>query len=499
MIDLELPTFGGLDLRRDPQDIGPGAAIDLLNVELDVAGSIRSRDGFTSFGTLSGRVIHLSSFAIDQPAAYTRLFAAIQDGSGNFKVGAANLAGSVSYTAALNGLPGDLVGFASGSNHYAYGAVGDASGHILRWDEGGPSWSYPNVGYSGTFCAITPRDARLAIATTNEGSFSRVRFSDPGAPETFTSDNWIDLAPDDGSAITGMAVFADELYVFKSRQFFVHHNTVDNGSGVPIFDFRPVSTGIGIPHEFAGSCVASPQGVFFLSTDGIYVTTGGPPRKVSAQLDPLFRNSLPATYTGTAINRQTTPWNNSVSRAKLCWFEDRLYFAAPTTSGATAANDRLFVYDPRIDGWLVWDVAASALAAWMNPSDSAIGADVLYFGYASGSNNLGWFTPGTTTDAGTAITAKYRPGWWTPTSGVVRASDGKRPMRAMALDGSGTVTLKIGVDDNATLPTGSTVALGSWPAVTRGFDWGGTFGRNFSPQVSGTAPWSVSKMTARLP
>ncbi len=44
---LTLENFGGLDLRRDPQDASPIRAVDMLNVDLFEDGRIRRRPGIT--------------------------------------------------------------------------------------------------------------------------------------------------------------------------------------------------------------------------------------------------------------------------------------------------------------------------------------------------------------------------------------------------------------------------------------------------------------------
>jgi hypothetical protein len=46
---VELASFGGLNLRDDPQQVGLSGAIDLKNVDFDRPGQVRSRDGTATF------------------------------------------------------------------------------------------------------------------------------------------------------------------------------------------------------------------------------------------------------------------------------------------------------------------------------------------------------------------------------------------------------------------------------------------------------------------
>jgi hypothetical protein len=46
---VEIPRFGGLDLRDDPQEVSLGAALDGLNVDMSLPGRLKARGGYAKF------------------------------------------------------------------------------------------------------------------------------------------------------------------------------------------------------------------------------------------------------------------------------------------------------------------------------------------------------------------------------------------------------------------------------------------------------------------
>jgi hypothetical protein len=62
-----LQTFGGLDLRADPEETN--RAVDLLNVDLDRDGRVRSRDGYSKLTAAAGATRYDTVFAVATSAA----------------------------------------------------------------------------------------------------------------------------------------------------------------------------------------------------------------------------------------------------------------------------------------------------------------------------------------------------------------------------------------------------------------------------------------------
>src|SRR4051794_15376750 len=97
--------FGGLRLDLEAEEVGPSQAIDLLNVDLDKRGGVRTRDGLEK-GNLIANAVN---------------FAAIATGRGSTRV---LLMGSDGKYSLWDGVTGVIVGAASGT---AYSALYDAA------------------------------------------------------------------------------------------------------------------------------------------------------------------------------------------------------------------------------------------------------------------------------------------------------------------------------------------------------------------------------------
>jgi hypothetical protein len=128
-------------------------------------------------------------------------------------------------------------------------------------------------------------------------------------------------------------------------------------------------------------------------------------------------------------------------------------------------------------------------AAHQSPPD-----DLTRLFFQPASSNVVYQLDGTsTTDAGAAMSARWRSGFWNPGQ-----PGAESVVREWIIDGSGTVSLKTAVNDGITLGSAASVSLGTAPAVAQGRDRRSVRGRNVSLEISGTAPWSVSRMIANL-
>jgi hypothetical protein len=89
----------------------------------------------------------------------------------------------------------------------------------------------------------------------------------------------------------------------------------------------------------------------------------------------------------------------------MAFNREQVFVAVPT--GSSATNNRVLVYDPRYQWWTLYDIPAAAMASFRVSTQPD-----LMFAYASGTNDVGRHAPGQTTDAGAAITSRWRSGWW---------------------------------------------------------------------------------------
>lgn len=363
----------------------------------------------------------------------------------------------------------------------------------------GTTFSQPAGMPKAKFVALQTPDNRLVAANiaavpTGAGSTastSLVHFSDAGAPETWSANNYVYLSPGDNEDIQGVATWRNLTFVFKSTKFFVFYGNGTDATGLPVFNYRQV-TGAGLAAPLG--IAASPDGVYFVDRRGVYVTNGGPPVKVSQAIDPLFVGGGGPFFQLGHLDFAVVPM------AAMAWYSDRLYVGVSfDPSGSSGVNDHTLVFDPRSSQWTLWDIPMGAVAA--SPAQPGI----LYFAYASGTNDIGQYAPNTyTSDAGTPITARYRSAFqsfdWRGRNLRSGIHNVEKIVRESMVDGSGTVgyTLSNQWTQPASLPASRTLTLGTAPQVKQARDRTAVKGREFSFQVSGTAPWSVEKVTLAL-
>jgi hypothetical protein len=439
--ELPITRFGGLDLVSSPDEVGLNGAIDGLNFDLGVRGALRSRDGFDNF---------TGSELTNQPDSMTPYYVIagtrqLLVGNGN-RLDLLNTSGTSVASQNANASPHFFARFGSPSAEVIYIANGTEPIRKLS----GTTFSDPAgmATQNGKFLAVTPQSNRLVIArhssTLGGVNPSSVYFSNAGDAETFGANDWVDLDPGDGEAITGMIAWRDYIFVFKETKFWVYYGESTDDTGGAVFNFRKIATGIGLAASKA--LAVGREGVYFLDRTGVYLTSGGPPTLVSDPLDPLFSGGLSGFYQGSGVSQ------TSINKSAMAWFNERLYVAVPT--GASTTNDRVLVYDPRHGYWLLWDIPAAALNTFR------IGdTPELVFAYATGLNYVGRHSSAYTTDDGAALVSRYR-------SGLYDLGSPGREQRVTRtrLWGVGTVTWKTSRNWES-LSTGTSAVLGTAPAV----------------------------------
>lgn len=473
-VSVEFPRFGGLDLRQDPQE--NGGAIDLLNVDFDKPGTMRSRDNYSTFTTVAAA------------ARYDSLFGYVDQGGGRYL-----LAGRGTTVQAIDstGAVATSVAGKTTSPHYfcrwldsSSDVVFCANGNdtVFAFNPTVPNFfvpAYTGTTPTGRFVAIQPKENRLVVAAQSTNKY-RVLFSDAGTPTSFSANNYVDLLGD-GEEINGIVAWRDFLFVFKKSRYFVFFGNSTDSSGNPVFNYRAVETGVGLVAPRAVAATA--DGVYFLGRRGVYRTTGGDPELLSGAIEPYFRNEGAPRH----FASQVADLEYMDVAAAMCAHRDRIYLSLPTQ--ASVSNDSTLVYDTRARWWSLWDLGAAALVPWR----STLGREEIHFAYSAINavitNHIGRMTYTATTDAGVAMASRYRTGFWNP--GQPGAESW---VRECLIDGTGTVTVKTAVNDAATLGSGQAVTLGTSPAVAQGRDRRGLRGRNLSYEFSGTALWSISRV-----
>lgn len=343
---VEISNFGGLDCRRDPQDAAPIRAIDMADVDIE-HGRVRSRPGTTrlisqSTTTSWQSLVTYVRSSTSQPYLITIVPTTAQLRAYNASTGAL----IATYTVPGASLPASIndavmLGSPTTTN-IMYLAVSSASANLTKFD-GTTFTAVAGVG-SGTHLAVQSPDNRTAMAWGVAAYPSRVSFSNASNPDVWGADDYVDLSPGDGEEIVGLENFREFLIAFKQSAFYVFYGNSTDATGGTVFNYRPVRHNLATPAYAGKVTVAGREGVYFLAKDGIYVTDGGYPRKVSGALDPLFTGSDNAGYF-TAVEEIG---GGTFPNLDMEYVGGRLYLRI--------GDSKLFVYDPQQDLWLFWEL-----------------------------------------------------------------------------------------------------------------------------------------------
>lgn len=380
--------FGGLRLDLPIDEVGGEEAIFARDVDWDGAlGKVRCRDGFQKLkaaeatGPYKGLAAHSA----------TRLLAVKRINSTEVKIVAIDRTGAELVEAAWTkeAAKSTFARFGTPSASYTYARAAFSTHKVVRFD--GAAFTEPTAAVDGVGGKEMPRGAfmatwpaggnRLVVANTAAtggpnaaaSSASHVWFSDPGNAESWHTvapeASYAQLSPGDGEEITALVVFGGAVFVFKETKFFVFYGVSLDNEGAPSFDFREVNLGEGNRMKRASSealaetsdqiATSAPTGVYFCTTDGIYVTTGGEPAKISNALKPL---------------EETTPFDGPMAAFLNGSTETCRWPAA----GIVALGQRLvvkraeflFVYDIPTGAWTCWKQPSVSLAVWVGLNSS---------------------------------------------------------------------------------------------------------------------------------
>lgn len=459
--------FGaGLDLASKPDNVDPASCIDCLNVLYTDRGAITQRPGYDNLteSALTNRVASLEAF-------YTT------SGTKQLLAGCGTRLEAIegaSVKSSLTGLTNAVWDFARfGKPNEEVAFAGNGTDTLKKWS--GTEWTAPTATVGGEASKAMPKAGAICVDpnsnrlvctkfdTTTGGpngltsSPSHVYFSEAGNPEAYETTAFVQLTPGDGEKVQAAVAWREYVLVFKESRFFVFSGNQTDGEGKPVFNWRAVEAGVGLVSPRA--IAVHPSGVYFMSRNGVYRTTGQEPELVSSLVEPVWSGDISNFYTGGVLA------HGSITNCAMGVWEDRIYLSFPTES----ANDRTLVYDPQSEWWSLLNIPASCFAVY-RPSNQP----ELVFGYASGSNHVGRHSAAYTSDDGTAISARWRSGWFdleSPSVKKIRAQKvwgtGKCQMGlagdfAQGVGGKGGLTLMNFIDPSADTWGGTTWGGGEW-------------------------------------
>lgn len=451
--------FPGLDLVTSADEAG---CIDLLNVDFDRVGAIRTRDGYDNFTSSPAGVSYERMFPFYTGSGTRRLIA-----SRTTTLEVLSTSGTSVSTQTITGSRWaegmTAVRFGTPSSELLYVAIAPtaSSATFYKWFETG--WSTVTGPAWVQLVGVQQSDNRLVLVTGS--GFNRVHFSNPGVPETFDANDYVDLTPGDGEGIVALVNYNNEMFAFKASKFFRFYGNSTDSDGVTEFNYQAIYSGVGpvSPQQV----VSSPDGIYFVARDGIYLTTGGVPTRITDQVEAIWSGNTSSFFASSAMNL------SKFASVALTYMNGRLYMAF--ASGSSSSNDRMLVFDTKTETWTLWSIAA-----WDMVPFRVGDKDELMFVYAAGGNHIGRHSSAYTTDDGSAISWRYRTGF------TDFGNDLEKEIDKTRLFGSGTVDVKWS-RDFGDLGSAKTATLGANPAIGQAVvDCNTPKGRVHSWQFSGT-------------
>jgi hypothetical protein len=414
--------FEGLDLSKPLDEVGSESAISLLDMDWDRAGNPRSRDGCEAWTAEAGAAAYGELFVHSPSRLLSRrgktLVAFDPSTQEEAKTQAIESEKHIAFTR-----------FGTPTASYTY--IADRVSPLLRYD--GTNFTSPKITIKtwtgnefeesgekalpvGHFVA-TWRNAgnRLVVAGTgNEGgpggetsSDSHVWFSEAADSDTWETTAYAQLTPGDGESIRGLVEWNGQIFVFKQTKLFVFYGQTTDENGVPEFNFRVIDLGSEVIEPRANGpeiCVAGEDGVYFLTDEGVWVTTGQAPALISDALSPLadFRPIVgPAAEVIGEVR-----WPHATG---IVGFGEKLLIPTADPEAPGEPGDLSLIYDIKYNRWTVWKTALRSAVEWKAGAEEL--ERLLYFS-GVGENHVYRFTRKTDSDPLITMAPHWQSGFY---------------------------------------------------------------------------------------
>lgn len=319
---ISIRAFTGVNLDQDPRTIKDSELSECINFNVDRAGELRKRKGFTLMAGSSElgdvNVIVLGHYL-------TSTYSQIIVKAGN----------NVYYS--NDGVDFTLIGVYSDAS---FGVQYNSKFYIIRssaimveWD--GAAASTIAGSPSGTF-AIIHKERMFVLNSIAAGNLnSRYYFSLPGdvTATGWVGSNFIDVQPGDGDFLVAMAIVQDLLIIFKGKTtwaLYIQGTTAD-------WTQRSLNLEVGCISK--NSIQLVDNFLYFSAEADIYRTDGASFEPISDAIANVLEDRI--------VNLTT------INQDSFAYWEDKLIcLVAPD-----ASTKRYFVYHFKSNGWTEWEFA----------------------------------------------------------------------------------------------------------------------------------------------
>ncbi len=339
--ELEIGPFaGGINTYSDPAQIADDEMVDCINFDLSLDGSLVSRPPWK---TLDARKFTSTATGSNPPDSYQLIIGTGTYESNRFVIISSSHEGAAaSYIYYVDGInAGVIAKIADGAHSKAHRYANDI---YLVPDIGsdGLGVKYALAGGLVTAIASMPvgyasiiyKDRLWISGRRNVTNNSRLFFSDLANFTSWPGTNFFDINPGDGDAVNELAVYQDNIVVFK-----------DNATYVLAYDTGPAQAVLQVINTDVGAmgprCVDSYENsVFVLKYNQVYEMSNYDFVRVSVKLPFDYDDAVPsvAPYTVGGQSWKYPFWLRVVGDRLVVRFYNRIY-----------------VYHLRLRGWTRWD------------------------------------------------------------------------------------------------------------------------------------------------
>jgi len=365
---------GGMNFSTNPVAVDDIQCELIRNYKLDTVGSLVKRNGYDTFATQpvpAKPILGLAQYTNTATAAETTQVMVVNNAGGTNAVIYWNNAG----TWETSKTDDTAVATPTNFNRSRFITFVDYLFRINGIQITASSINVNGDAWGTTNCpaTITPTFGevfkdRVYLGRNGTTNASRLYWSDlpdsTGAVDWDTTNNYVDINPDDGDEMTALENNGNRLLIFKNRAMY----RWDFGMTEP-------DRLIGIGTE-SQECVKTnlDLGVtFFANSKGIYAYTGGRPKIISRRIQP-FIDAVPAAN-----------WNDCVGETDAdhyyCYLSDSLTVRIGDKDEDRTFTNIMVVYTISLDAWTIytldtpWRVGAKLILS---------GAEEIYFGNSTG-------------------------------------------------------------------------------------------------------------------
>lgn len=291
------PFSGGINTYADPSRIGDNEAADAVNFDISLDGSLKSRPPWS---LLTGKVETSTVGGGNPPESNQEILGTFVYGGARFLVFTSNhideeYASFIYYLEGPNA--GVVAKMGDGLHSKAHRYVNDIYlvPHLeneeagLKYDLGTGTTTVIEdmpVGYTSVVYKdrlwISGRRNNLGIPNN-----SRLFFSEVGDFEDWPDTNFFDINPGDGDAVHGLAVYQDNILIFKDNATYVL--AYDTGPAQAVL--QVINTDIGV---MGPRCVVTYENsVFVLQYNQVYEMSNYDFEKISVKIPFEYDDTLP--------------------------------------------------------------------------------------------------------------------------------------------------------------------------------------------------------------